>query len=680
MRHPSASYRADIDGLRAIAVIAVILFHADCGLPGGFVGVDVFFVISGYLITRLIAADLDRGTFSLAAFWDRRLRRIWPASLALTGAVLLAGWFLLLPQELHLLASDAVAHVAMLANVRYWAVIDYFAPAAELRPLLHTWSLAVEEQFYVLFPLIMMLVWRWGRARCILLFAVLAAGSFTASVLLIGTKPMDVFFLLPHRAWELLIGALLAVAAPRRSGDAQMFGQGWAGWPAEVAACLGLTMIVVPCLLYDRQTPFPALAAVPPCLGASLLIHAGDCPARSVVGRLLGSAPLRGVGLMSYSLYLWHWPVLAFMRYYAGLRLPWPWLLAALPIVMVSSYVSWRWIETPFRRGTAVPAPWRTFLVAGVAALALIVCCQSIRRAKGFPARFAPAVLDLVQPFSLDWEYGKHTRSGDPLPFPAIGRRSEDACGCLMLWGDSHGLAISPAVDDAARDLDIGGVAAVQIAALPLPEAWQPNARFFKIGGRRESQEWSTAAIDWIRACRPRHVILCARWSMYLSGGLPDKGDKHLIAPLDTDAASRDEAPAALAAGMRRLLSLCEETNTDLWVLLEVPYQPAMPRQLALAEHWFGQHAALAGISRQEHERSQRFVRDAFAPLAGGRLHVVDLAEPFFSADGLTTVVGQDGAAWYADEGHLNPRGAREALGALLRQLLARMAADCGPR
>jgi len=678
MRHPSASYRADIDGLRAIAVIAVILFHADCGLSGGFVGVDVFFVISGYLITRLIAADLDRGTFSLASFWDRRIRRIWPASLALTLAALAAGWFLLLPQDLHLLASDSVAHVAMLANVRYWAVIDYFAPAAELRPLLHTWSLAVEEQFYVLFPLIMMLVWRWGRACCILLFAVLAAVSFTASVLLIGTKPMDVFFLLPHRAWELLVGALLAVSAPRRRGDAQVFWRGRAAWPADVAACIGLVMIVVPCLLYDRQTPFPALAAVPPCLGTALVILAGEGPTRSVIGGFLGSAPLRGVGLMSYSLYLWHWPVLAFMRYYAGLRLPWPWLLAALPIVMVSSYVSWRWIETPFRRGTAT-APWRTFLGAGVAALALIACCQSMRRAKGVPARFAPAVLDLVQPFSLDWEYGKHTRSGDPLPFPAIGRRSEDACGCLMLWGDSHGLAISPAVDDAARALGITGVAAVQIAALPLPEAWQPNARFFRIGGRRESQEWSTAAMDWIRGCRPRHVVLCARWSMYLSGGLPDKGDKHLIAPLDADAASRDAARAALAAGMRRLLALCEETNTDVWVLLEVPYQPDMPRRLALAEHWFREHAAATGISRAEHEHSQRFVREAFAPLAGGRLHVVDLAEPFFSPDG-SSKVGQGGTAWYADEGHLNPTGAREALGPLLRHLLAPLAADCGPR
>jgi peptidoglycan/LPS O-acetylase OafA/YrhL len=679
MRLTPERYRADIDGLRALSVIAVILFHADCGLSGGFVGVDVFFVISGYLITRLIAADLDRGTFSLAAFWDRRLRRIWPAALVLTTAALAAGWFLLLPQDFHLLASDSLAHIAMLANVRYWAVIDYFAPAAELRPLLHTWSLAVEEQFYVFFPLVMMLAWRWGRTSCIWVCSLLAAGSFTASVLLIGTKPMDVFFLLPHRAWELLVGALVALAAPRGGRASPELPPQRAGWSAEFAGIIGFFMIALPCVLYDRQTPFPALAAVPPCLGAVLVIIGGDVAPTSTVGRLLASPPLRGVGLMSYSLYLWHWPVLAFMRYYAGLRLPLPWLLAAVPIVGACSYLSWRFIETPFRRRGAATSAWRTFVFAGAAALALAVCCQSIRGAKGIPGRFSPAVLELLAPFSLDWEYGKHTRSGEPTPFPLIGRRSADACGCLMLWGDSHGLAIGPALDEAARDLGITGVAAVQIAALPLPGAWQPNAGFFPIGGRRESQEWSTVAMDWIRTCRPRHVMLCARWSMYLSGGLPDKGDKHLIAPLDVEAPTRDSAAAALEHGVRRLMAVCEETNTDVWVLLEIPYQPAMPRRLALAEHWWGEHAAATGISRAEHEHSQRVVREAFTPLAGGRLHVVDLAEPFFLPDG-SSQVGRDGAAWYADEGHLNPTGAREALGPLLRHLLAPLAADCGPR
>jgi hypothetical protein len=432
-------------------------------------------------------------------------------------------------------------------------------------------------------------------------------------------------------------------------------------------------------MLYDRQTPFPALAAVPPCLGAALLIASGDRPGGTFVSRLLAAAPLTSVGLLSYSLYLWHWPVLAFMRYYAGMSLPASWLTAAVPLVIACSYASWRFIETPFRRGGASSSPWRTFLVAGLTAGAVIVCCQCIRMAKGLPARFSPAVLALVEPFCLDWEYGKHTRSGDSSAFPALGRKASDGCGCLMLWGDSHGMAISPAVDDAARDLGMTGAAAVQIAALPLPEAWQPNAPFFRIGGRRESQAWSDSVIRWIRECRPRHVILCARWSMYLLGRLPDKGDKHLIAPLDADAATHEAAMEAMAGGLRRLSALCEETNTDLWVFLEVPYQPTMPRQLALARHWLGHDATFEGVSRATHERSQRAVHAAFAAQAGGRVHVVDLAEPFFDENGRSKLC-REGAAWYADEGHLSLIGAREGLGPLLRELLARMAADCESR
>jgi len=193
MRPAHGNYRADIDGLRAVSVVAVILFHADYGVPGGFVGVDVFFVISGYLITRLIAADLDRGVFSLARFWDRRIRRIWPASLAMTMVVLAAAYALMLPKDLRSVASDAVANVAMLANIRYWYITNYFVVAADLRPLMHTWSLAVEEQFYVLFPLVMMLAWKRGRNWCLGVFTLLATASFVASAFVIDVKPMDVF-------------------------------------------------------------------------------------------------------------------------------------------------------------------------------------------------------------------------------------------------------------------------------------------------------------------------------------------------------------------------------------------------------------------------------------------------------------------------------------------------------
>jgi hypothetical protein len=300
----------------------------------------------------------------------------------------------------------------------------------------------------------------------------------------------------------------------------------------------------------------------------------------------------------------------------------------------------------------------------------------AVRTANGVPSRFSPGVLALLQPFCVDWDCNKTAKSNQLVNPPTIGSTGGGECPCLLLWGDSHGMAISPAVDDAARDLNMTGIAALKSSAFPLPGAWQPKSRFFNVCGRSESQEWSESVIRWIRLCRPRHVILCARWSMYLSGDTPDRGDLNLIAPLDADSARSDGTIPVMEDGLRRLIGVCEETNTDIWVLLEPPCQPTMPRQIALSRHWYGRGVGLEGVSRSTHERMQRTIHAAFTAQAGGRLHVVDLAEPFFDANGVSRV-GREDMAWYSDESHLSPSGAREVVGPLVRELLAKMAADC---
>ncbi len=679
MRPAHGNYRADIDGLRAVSVVAVILFHADYGVPGGFVGVDVFFVISGYLITRLIAADLESGVFSLARFWDRRIRRIWPASLAMTMVVLAAAYALMLPKDLRSVASDAVANVAMLANIRYWHITNYFVVAADLRPLVHTWSLAVEEQFYVLFPLVMMLAWKWGRNWCLGVLTLLATASFVASAFVIDVKPMDVFFLLPYRAWELLVGGMIALAAPQDQQHTTAQPSSGIRWTAEAAGAIGLVMIGVPCFMYDRQTPFPAVAALPPCMGAALLILAGTVSKGSLPNRVLASAPFRGLGLLSYSLYLWHWPVLAFMRYHAGVPLPTALTLATLPLIVASAYVSWRFVETPFRRTGVASSPFRTMIAGGMAAGVVLACGLGIRTAGGVPSRFTPAELRLLEPFSTDWDHNKKAKSNEFVSPPSIGLSEMRGRPCLLLWGDSHGMAISPAVDDAARDLGLTGIAALKSSAFPLPGAWQPGSRFFNVCGKRESQEWSESVIRWIRDFRPRHILLCARWSMYLVGNVPDRGDLNLIAQLDADTVNRNATIATMESGLRRVMAICEETDTDVWVLLEPPCQPTMPRQITLARHWYGPGTAIQGVSRSAHERIQRPMHAAFVAQAGGRLHVVDLADPFFDADGVSRV-GREDVSWYSDESHLSVSGAREMIGPLMRQLFTEMATDCNPR
>ncbi len=230
---------------------------------------DVFFVISGYLITGLMSADLERGTFLLGGFWERRIRRIWPAALLVTLTVLITGFMLMLPSDYVNRGRDPLAQLGMVANVRFWLsdLHNYFAPATSLMPLLHTWSLAVEEQFYLVFPVMLAFFWRLGRRGGLAVLGVLAVASFVASVLWIKPSPHAVFYLLPFRAWELLVGALLALwdwPAPKGR------------WVRETIALTGMGFILWPCWAYTSNTVFPGLAALPPCLGAVLLIFMGS--------------------------------------------------------------------------------------------------------------------------------------------------------------------------------------------------------------------------------------------------------------------------------------------------------------------------------------------------------------------------------------------------------------------
>src|SRR5262245_6181519 len=261
-------YRADIDGLRAVAVLPVVLFHAGITLfSGGFVGVDVFFVISGFLITGIIIADMEQGRYSIAGFYERRIRRIVPAYLVTVVVTLAVALFLLLPDDLAELGDSALWSALMSSNLFFWVESkDYFNGAAELKPLLHTWSLSVEEQFYLFFPIVLLAIkplglWRYAAAICLLAAVI----SFGLSIYGVAYAPMASFYLLPTRAWELLVGSLLAF------GLFPALNRKLAGWEALA----GLALILVPVFLYTAATPFPGLAALPPVMGAALIIHSG---------------------------------------------------------------------------------------------------------------------------------------------------------------------------------------------------------------------------------------------------------------------------------------------------------------------------------------------------------------------------------------------------------------------
>ena len=334
-------YRSEIDGLRAIAVAVVVLFHATGPLvPGGFVGVDVFFVISGFLITTILLGDLQKNQFSLTNFYERRARRILPALVVVVVLTLGAAYFLLPLHETQETIESALATMLFLANVRFWLKTDYFATAAEERPLLHMWSLAVEEQYYLIFPILLFIVWHWRRPALLWVLLSLTAMSLLTAEIMSRHAPVANFFLPMGRMWEMLVGSCIAYWGVQRPRMAI----------AEGATALGLLMIIIPVFTFTKATPTPGLLTAVPVLGTALVIlYARD---GSRVTRLLQFRPLLGLGLISYSVYLYHQPILAFAR----VRLPGDlhttpvFLLLALFSVLLG-YLSWRFVEKPFRRG-----------------------------------------------------------------------------------------------------------------------------------------------------------------------------------------------------------------------------------------------------------------------------------------------------------------------------------------
>jgi peptidoglycan/LPS O-acetylase OafA/YrhL len=355
--HKAVGYRAEIDGLRAVAVLAILLHHAGVPwLPGGYLGVDVFFVISGFVITRLLVAELDSGTFHAAAFWRRRARRILPPLVVLLAVVLVVAWGMMSARQMEDFLPVFLGATAMVPNIVLWDQVGYFSQSAKMRPLLHLWSLGVEEQFYLLFPLLLAALAGLGlgsRGRVWALWALALASLIVATALLV-VEPSAGFYLLPARVWELLAGALAALSLWQPGPRAR-----------QVWALVGLILMLVPMLIYRAGGPGPT--TVPPILGAvlCLLVARPD----TWVGRALANGPMVAVGKISFGTYLWHWPLLVFTRIHLAEEPSLALKLGLMAVALVLGWASWRFVEAPFRRAERPVFP-RFGIVAGGVSLA----------------------------------------------------------------------------------------------------------------------------------------------------------------------------------------------------------------------------------------------------------------------------------------------------------------------
>lgn len=465
-------FRYDIQGLRAIAVLSVVIFHAFPEfLPGGFVGVDIFFVISGYLITISITKDIELGRFSLKEFYRRRIRRLFPAMAVVLLFCIAAGYVIFDARELQAFSQSVVATMLFVSNIYFMKTSGYFDGASDAKPLLHTWSLSVEEQFYILFPIFMFFLFRFYRKGALETMAALTVLALVVSEAIVRVRPEWGYFFTPARAFELLIGATVSLMNTRVNLERRPR-------VAEFCAATGLVLMLVPMVLYSGQTPFPGIAAAVPCVGAGLLLLAGT-HVRTLVGRLLSTGPFQFFGNLSYSLYLWHWPLLAFPRAVLGLDLAPSVAALAVVVAILVSAASYRWVETPFIRPGYPKLP---YLAVG-SAMIVVFCGIGIagHALKGLPMRFSPearalfAAADDANPQRLKCHNG-------PLAEIPYARNCvfgpAGAPADVVVWGDSHGAELSYALGEVAgsaghRVMEV--TASSCPPAINLPRKGRPN-------------------------------------------------------------------------------------------------------------------------------------------------------------------------------------------------------------
>lgn len=373
-------YKAEIDGLRAIAIIPVILFHAGFTLfSGGYIGVDIFFVISGYLITSIIISDLNKHSFTFSKFYERRARRIFPALFFVIFATIPFAWLWLLPEDLKNFSRSLYFVAIFSSNILFWRTSGYFDGDAELKPLLHTWSLGIEEQYYLLFPALMLLLWRVNKKIIGLTIALLLMASLYFANLKIAENPMSAFYFLPYRAWELSIGALIAnydFSNKRKIGGY---------WPLQIFSLLGGTLIFFSIFFLDKNTPYPSYFTLLPVVGAALLILFAK--PNTWIYKLIANKLFVATGLISYSAYLWHQPIFALAKHRLGNDLDVIVLVCLVCLVFCLSYFSWKFIEQPFRSREVIHT--KRLVIFSLLSLIFIVGAGSLGDLNdGFPSRF----------------------------------------------------------------------------------------------------------------------------------------------------------------------------------------------------------------------------------------------------------------------------------------------------
>tara|TARA_Y100000768_G_scaffold1064_1_gene855 strand:- start:2965 stop:4944 length:1980 start_codon:yes stop_codon:yes gene_type:complete len=655
------NYRSEIDGLRALAVLPVIIFHAGLQwFSGGFVGVDIFFVISGYLITNIIISEMAEDSFSLKNFYERRARRILPALFFVTVVCMPFAWMWLAPSDLKDFGNSVASVGIFTSNIFFWSELGYFGPTAELQPLLHTWSLAVEEQYYILFPVFLMITWRLGLNWVLILLAIIFIISLCTAhwATTIASHPKMIsgaFFLLPTRGWELLIGVFIAFYLKHfKFPKSFTFNQ--------IVSFIGLGMILFSIIYFDERTPFPSLYALVPTLGTCLIIL--SAVPNTIVSKILSFRPLVGIGLISYSAYLWHNPLLVFARHRFMGELTEGIIIMLCIASILLAYFSWRFVEKPFRDKNKTSRK----MIFGLFISGLILF-QFIG--------FFSYKTYLANGYSSRVEFSDQTKESLIMSdagncFNTVLNHTADNWGCRLgiqkdkidyiLFGDSHSLALKNLIDKAAKFNEISVFFTGSNGCVP----------FLDIHPQRSDQlsnncnELNTRVSQFAELENIRGIILSARWTFYTNGNY-EGGRQQFIAQSPKGPFNKKESISTFQIGFNKTVDYYNNKQIPIFLVSQPPQQK-YPAELAYFQLYKGvNNLQNISIKRDEFETFESLYKSIILDRIND-INYINLTDKFCGTD--ICPIGSEEQSFYSDTNHLSIVGA-DRLYSMFSKILA---------
>lgn len=639
------AYRADIDGLRALAVLAVVIYHAFPGrLPGGFIGVDIFFVISGYLISGIIFSELSVNSFSLRHFYERRIRRIFPALLIVLAFCLTVGWVVLLADEYAQLGKHVVASAGFLLNLVLWSESGYFDNAVVTKPLLHLWSLGIEEQFYIFWPLLLLFLWK-KKLNIKWFIIVTCLLSFVFNLHQTTVNPTAAFYSPLTRFWELLMGSLIALWHQRNSyANNRLISQ----FSQNSLSFLGIFLIICALFLIDKERAFPGAWALLPVLGAALVVLAG--PSGWINRIFLSNRVMVGIGLISYPLYLWHWPLLSFTRIIENQT---PTVFLRLLIVSLSFLLAWMtyvFVEKPLRQSNNN----RSFIFSWLLVLMFLFSAVGywVFYNQGIKSRLVVQASEQTAPF-LNIYFPPETSCQEVFNQTAINSPALQFCKryaskkpqkTILLWGDSSVASLLPVFATIAKE---NNYAVVSLSHLSCPPIIQARKTFFTFEASKKycaDGVIQGEIIDFIRQLKPDLIVISAAWSVF--------GNKEFFTDVTSEIANQASTRKVL---MTHLPDTLERLSAVANVIV-VKGWPDLPRnpQIRVVD-LIGLSKGEVTTSQQEFEQKTQFINQVFDNLSSERIRLYSPSDKL--CDGLLCHSIIDGVMLYEDTYHLTPQG-----------------------